>query len=333
MRRKKFGSPVGLRFGCYDLGEPLEFRVSSGLCRQLSRKLALASGTNAENNVPASNRERNITPVIGFNHRECQIHPSGDAGGGPDASILDVDRIPVDKHCGTKAPQGVDLAPMSRRAAPVKRARGGQEERATADGCNPGDPIKCSSNNFCHGTLSEFRSHTRLAADRKQCIDAGESLRCDIGKCHIGNEVHAGRRWKGSGLWSRDLDAISTALHLIVGARKHLQRPCDVEQLAVGECEEKNAVGPQHAPKLTGSCIGPKAKLRSFPANPSDGLEPSPGCSPYDGRLVVEGRHHNREKASTRQGRLWVNNSRWVSVAFETGKSAQYLLSERADCQ
>jgi len=94
--RKSIGSPIAARDLGDLLGKSSDLGVTHRLRGQLRGKLALTSGPDAKNDMPPGNGECNCAAVVGFDHRQRQIHPCGHAGGGPNAAILDMDSIAVD---------------------------------------------------------------------------------------------------------------------------------------------------------------------------------------------------------------------------------------------
>jgi len=110
----------------------------------------------------------------------------------------------------------------------------------------------------------KFLAHAGLATNCNKRIGAREALIRDLRKRDIGDKPNARRGRKGSRLRRCDLDAIHLPRLLVVGAREHLQRSGDVEQLAIGKREQQNAMRPEHQLTLAAAPFGPKAILQSI---------------------------------------------------------------------
>ena len=207
--------------------------LSADWAAQFCRELALAARSDAKDNMPSRNGQRDLATEIRLDHRKCEIHASGDPGRGPNAAILDVNGIAVDHHRGPKALQSLDFAPMGRGPSAVQSSCGRQEKCPAANRCDPGHPSHRPRHDAGYFSARKFLSHARLATNRDECVDASQTLFFDLRERSISDKTNAGRRHKRSGAWGGDLDTIRRARQLVIGARKHLQRADDVEQLAM----------------------------------------------------------------------------------------------------
>ena len=97
-------------------------------------ELRLPAGTLEEDDQIARHGERHRAAQVLFHERERQIDAGRHPGRGPNRTVAHEDRIGLDAHRG-KAPRELGaVLPMGRRAPPVQHARGGEQERAGADG-------------------------------------------------------------------------------------------------------------------------------------------------------------------------------------------------------
>jgi hypothetical protein len=69
-------------------------------------------------------------------------------------------------------------------------------------------------------------------------VDAPQAPVRDLCERDIGDEPNARRGRERSSLWGSNFEAICVARQLIVGARKHLERARDIQQLAFGKGEQ-----------------------------------------------------------------------------------------------
>ena len=201
----------------------------------------------AEYDMAPRNCERKLAAEVGLDHRQGQIHAGGHARRGPDTTILDMDGIALDAHGGTKPLQRVDLAPMRGRAPAVERSGSREEKRAAAhrgDARHPADraATRCRVAPPCASSCRMPGSPPTV----DQRVGAREAAVGDLRVGQVGDEPDAGRGREGSGLRRCDRDAIDRTSELVFGARKHLQRAGDVEQLAVRKREHQNVVRGRH---------------------------------------------------------------------------------------
>ncbi len=98
----------------------------------------------------AGDRQRQVATEVLLDQGKGEVHAGGDAGGGPDRTVIDVDRLGVDVDLWVAAGQLRGGGPVGGGAAAVEQAGGGQGEGAGADGgyaaCAAGtqsDPVQC----------------------------------------------------------------------------------------------------------------------------------------------------------------------------------------------
>jgi hypothetical protein len=109
-------------------------------------------------------------------------------------------------------------------------------------------------------------AHTGLAANREASVGAREPLIRDLREHHVSDKSIARRRCEWSSLWRCDLDAIRLTRQLVIGSRKYLEGTSDIQQLAIGKCEQQTAVRRGHEPNLPVAPLGAKAKYQSIQA-------------------------------------------------------------------
>ena len=98
-------------------------------------ELGLAAGTLEEDHQLPRDGQGEIAAKIGFDQRQGQIYTGGDAGGGPELTVLDEDRIRVEPDAWEARRKFLAAPPMGDGAATIEQARAGQQKRATAHRC------------------------------------------------------------------------------------------------------------------------------------------------------------------------------------------------------
>ena len=102
------------------LGEPRDLGIVRRLGGELRRELTLSARANSKNDMAPGDGERDRAAMIGFDHRQSEVHTGGNAGRRPHAPILDVDGIAIDLDVGTKPFQRLHGTPMRRRSTSVE---------------------------------------------------------------------------------------------------------------------------------------------------------------------------------------------------------------------
>ena len=248
LRRKDIGFPIDARTLGYCLGELADLDVAERLRGELGGKLALAAGPDPEDDVSAGDGEGNRAAEVGLDHRQRQVHPGSDACRGPHAAVLDMDGVVLDGNAGAELSERVELAPMRGCPPAVQRAGRGQEESAAAHRGDAGNASDRPGDDIRDRAARELRTHARVAACREQRVRTRQAPARDLRKRHVGDQTHARGCRERPGARRRDLDAISRARQLVVGGGEHLQRPGDVEQLGVWECEHQDVARSGHSP-------------------------------------------------------------------------------------
>ena len=96
--------------------------------------LGLASGANEEHDELARDGEGGGVAMIFFDEGQGEVDTGGDAGGGVDAAVAEVDGVGLDVDGGELAGEAVAEVPVGDGLAAVEEAGGGEEEGSGADG-------------------------------------------------------------------------------------------------------------------------------------------------------------------------------------------------------
>ncbi len=103
------------------------------LKRKGSAELRLPAGALEEDDELACDGERNIASEIVFHQRQCQIDSGRHAGGGPDAAVLNEDRVGIEPDLGEAFPELAAALPVRDRTSAVQQPGAGQQKGTAAD--------------------------------------------------------------------------------------------------------------------------------------------------------------------------------------------------------
>lgn len=105
-----------------------------GLVGEHVAVLGLASGADEEHDELAGDGEGCSVAVVFFDESEGEVDAGGDAGGGVDAAIAEIDGVGLDVDGGEFAGEAVAEVPVGDGLAAVEEAGGGEREGSGADG-------------------------------------------------------------------------------------------------------------------------------------------------------------------------------------------------------
>ena len=101
------------------------------------RELRLGAEPAHEHHQVARDGVGRLVALVLLDQREREVDAGGDAGGGEDAPVPDVDRVRVDGHGGEAAAQRRGVLPVRGGPAALQQPGAAERERAGADGRDP----------------------------------------------------------------------------------------------------------------------------------------------------------------------------------------------------
>jgi hypothetical protein len=119
--------------GGYPALDFLKRGAAQGRGLAFAAKLQLAAGTLEEHDELARDPRGDIASEVFLDKGESEIQPGGDAGGGANLAIPDVDGVLIDLYFGISLRKLPGDDPMRRHAAAVQQAGGREQKRTTAN--------------------------------------------------------------------------------------------------------------------------------------------------------------------------------------------------------
>jgi F0F1-type ATP synthase membrane subunit b/b' len=201
-------------------------------------ELRLVAGAAEEQDEVAGDGQRELAVVVVLDQRQREIHPGGDACGGPHVTVAHEDRIGVDGHVGVAAGERLGGGPVGGGAAAVEQAGGGEQEGAGADGCcasgasrGSGDPAQ--QRLVAHGGARA------VAAGDDQRVDGARRLR----ERPVGDERETARGAHGGAVDAERADLVAVGVEQPPGAGEDLDGAADVEALHTWKEQDHDLAG------------------------------------------------------------------------------------------
>ncbi|MCU1372296.1 MAG: DJ/PfpI family protein [Ilumatobacteraceae bacterium] len=236
-------------------------RGAGGLGLELGAELGLAAGSPGEHHQPCRHLVGHLGPVVGFDERQCQVDPGGDAGGGPAVAVVDVDL--VGEHLDRRAGLGQQVArrPVGGGLEAVEQARRTQHQRAGADRRDAPGPSGQVPDLREEGVVGHQRPGAP-AADHEQGVEVvPQSVERGIGAdLDSAGGLHPSAAGRG------DDRAVRTAPDHAVGGIEHLERPREVQQLELVEGDQDDGAGLAHEVSVRHARSGRNDKILTIPA-------------------------------------------------------------------
>ena len=119
--------------GRYPALDFLKRGPAQGRSLAFAAKLQLPAGTLEEHDELARDPHGDIASEVFLDKGESEIQPGGDAGGGANLAVPDVDGVLIDLYFGISRRKLPGDGPMRRHPAPVQQAGGREQKRTTAN--------------------------------------------------------------------------------------------------------------------------------------------------------------------------------------------------------
>jgi hypothetical protein len=211
-----------------DAGKAL---VLDALGGELRGELGLTAGAHQIHDVMAGKRERHLAAEVFLDQRKREVHARGDAGRRPDVAVADIDRVVLDGNLREALSHRGRIGPVGRRTAAIEHTRGGEDDRAGADGDGAGGARGCLAHEGEEALILHRRPRP-LAARNHEGVETGEVRGRDIGERAVRTEDEAAGRGDGSTLLRDEFDLVGGfAGRRIDGGGEELDGARNVEDL------------------------------------------------------------------------------------------------------